>query len=250
MGSVKYFGFGDALQQLNDDAYSSTNNSNKKNLLKEIFDTDSFKRYYDGGDPNDLYTVISYGIDPATGREIFLDRYGKPTFEYYNNAQVKVGNSRPDIAGVIGTNLNYKNFTFNISLGYSSGAQQMASAVYQKVENIKGADFKYNQDKRALYDRWHKPGDVAKFSATSATANNNENFPMSSRFLVTEDYISIDAVSVSYDFKGEWLKIVGLTGANMNMYLNNIGRITSFKEERGIDYPFARTITLSIGLRF
>lgn len=250
LGKVNYFGFGDALFKLNAEASSSTNNTNEKNILKAIYDTDSFKRYYDGGDPNDLYAVRSLGIDPATGREVFIDRYGKPTFEYSNNAQVKVGNSRPDIGGVVGTNLNYKNITFNISFGYSFGATQMASALYQKVENIKPADLKYNQDKRALYDRWYQPGDIAKFSSIDIQKYSDENFPMSSRFLVTEDYISIESVSLSYDFTGKWLKTLGLTGANLNMYLNNIARITSFKEERGIDYPFARTITLAIGLRF
>lgn len=36
----------------------------------------------------------------------------------------------------------------------------------------------YNQDKRALYDRWQKPGDKAKFKAI----DNFESTPMSSRF--------------------------------------------------------------------
>ncbi len=37
-------------------------------------------RYYDGGSPSDLWAVRSCGIDPATGREIFLDKNGEQTF--------------------------------------------------------------------------------------------------------------------------------------------------------------------------
>lgn len=253
IGKSEYFGIGNTLAKLNLEALAASDAKSEANkvLLSALYDTDTFKRYYDGGDPNDLYSVRSLGIDPATGREVFLDAKGNPTFEYVYNAQVKVGNSRPDIAGVIGTNLNYKNFTFNISLGYSFGAQQMASAIYQKVENIDAGSMKYNQDKRALYDRWHKPGDVAKFSSlTEIVQNSTKAKPISSRFLVTEDFLSLESISVGYDFDGEWMKAIGLTGANLNIYLNNIARITSFKEERGIDYPFARSITFAIGLRF
>lgn len=249
IGKSKYFGIGETLNKLNQDALSSLDPSNEKAILGALYDTDALKRYYDGGDPNDLYAVRSLGIDPATGQEVFLDGDGVATFEYINNAQVKVGNSRPDIAGVVGTNLNYKNFTFNVSIGYSFGAQQMASALYQKVENITSSTLRNNQDKRALYERWQKPGDIAKYSSIESIGYTIPK-SMSSRFIVTEDYVSLESVSVGYDFTGKWLKMVGLTGANVNVYLNNIARISSFKEERGIDYPFARTITFALGLRF
>ena len=33
-------------------------------------------------------------------------------------------------------------------------------------------------------------------------------------------------------------------------YMNDIFRISTVKNERGIDYPFARSVSMSLGLRF
>ena len=41
------------------------NNANKSRNLT---------RYYDGASPSDLWAVVSNGIDPMTGREVFVKR--------------------------------------------------------------------------------------------------------------------------------------------------------------------------------
>lgn len=46
----------------------------------------------------------------------------------------------------------------------------MASALYSKVENISEEQIYYNQDKRALHDRWKQPGDKAKFKSIKDTS--------------------------------------------------------------------------------
>ncbi|MFR7808551.1 MAG: hypothetical protein ACLU4N_04335 [Butyricimonas faecihominis] len=38
------------------------------------------------------------------------------------------------------------------------------------MEGLSASDLQYNQDKRALYDRWQKPGDVAKFKRIDDTS--------------------------------------------------------------------------------
>ena len=59
------------------------------------------------------------------------------------------------------------------------------------------AGLKSNQDKRALHDRWQKPGDHAKFKGISLT----ETTPISSRFVLRENYIKAESISVGYDFE-------------------------------------------------
>lgn len=249
IGNVKYFGIGNKLRKLNEESSKITDIDQKNYSLQNIIDSDILKKYHDGGEVNDLYAVRSLGIDPTSGRELFIDENGNQTYKYEEKNSVKVGNSTPDIEGVIGSSLNYKGFTFSINLRYSFGADQMASALYNKVENITTNKLQYNQDKRALYDRWTKPGDNAKFSSL-VNVGSTQIIPMSSRFVVTENYLSFESISVGYETSSEWLRKVGLQGANITAYLSNIGRITSLREERGLDYPFAKTITLSIGLRF
>ena len=100
--------------------------------------------------------------------------------------------------------------------------------------------------KRALYDRWKKPGDKAKFKAI----DDYSSTPMSSRFVVTENTFSGESISIGYDMDAAWLRVAGIQGMNFRVYMNDIFRISSFKEERGLDYPFARSVSFSLGVRF
>jgi TonB-linked SusC/RagA family outer membrane protein len=114
-------------------------------------------RYYDGASPSDLWAVRSNGIDPSTGREVLVAKDGNLTFVHnYSDEQV-VGNSDPDLEGIIGTSFSYKGFNANVGLRYRVGGQIFMQTLYDKVENISAPGRGLNQDKRALYDRWQKP---------------------------------------------------------------------------------------------
>ena len=121
-----------------------------------------------------------------------------------------------------------------------------ASALYNKVENISETALYYNLDRRALSDRWQKPGDKARFKAISI----DDTTPMSSRFVLRENYIAGESISIGYETSARWLHVVGVKGASFRFYMNDIFRLASFKEERGTDYPFSKSFSLSISLRF
>lgn len=46
-------------------------------------DNRSTKRYYDGADPDDIWAVRSAGIDPSTGRELFIKKNGELTYDFH-----------------------------------------------------------------------------------------------------------------------------------------------------------------------
>ena len=188
----------------------------------------------------------SHGIDPSSGREVFIRKDGSYTFKYDANDEVVVGSSAPDLEGVIGTSIYYKGFSASVNLRYSFGADVFASALYNKVENISETALYYNLDRRALSDRWQKPGDRARFKAISI----NDTTPMSSHFVLRENYISGESISIGYETSARWLHVVGVQGASFRLYMNDIFRLASFKEERGTDYPFSKSFSLSISLRF
>ena len=123
---------------------------------------------------------------------------------------------------------------------------RQASALHEKVENIDLNSIVKNQDKRALYDRWKKPGDKAKFKAV----DDYSSTPLSSRFVVTENTFSGESISIGYELNASWLRGAGIEGMNVRFYMNDIFRISTVKNERGIDYPFARSVSMSLGLRF
>ncbi|MDE7128289.1 MAG: TonB-dependent receptor, partial [Bacteroidales bacterium] len=219
---------------------------NSLEFMNQHGSSEVFRRYYDGASPDDIWAVRSLGIDPATGREIFLTRTGEYTFQYNAEDEVKVGSTAPDLEGIIGMTFYYKRFSASINCRYQAGGQIFASALYNKVENLSEQQLYYNVDRRALYDRWQKPGDNAMFKAI----DNLDTTPMSSRFVLDNNVFSFESISVGYDTNAKWLQKIRVQGASIRLYANNIWRISSVKEERGIEYPFANSVSMSISLRF
>lgn len=204
-------------------------------------------RYYDGASPSDLWAVRSLGIDPATGRELFLSKDGTQTFAHNYLDEVVVGNSDPDLEGIVGTSVSYKGFSANIALRYRVGGQIFMQTLYDKVENIPFQNIGLNQDKRALTDRWKKPGDNAKFKAITDITSN----PMSSRFVADNNILSGESISVGYEnSKAKWLRSLRASSVTFRAYMNDIFRIATVMNERGIDYPFARSVSVSAGIQF
>ena len=222
------------------------NIGNSLDFMNQKGSSEVFRRYYDGASPDDIWAVRSMGIDPATGREVFLTKKGEYTFQYNADDEVKVGSTAPDLEGVIGLSFYWKQLSVMVNCRYEYGGQVFASALYNKVENLSEQQLYYNVDRRALYDRWQKPGDNARFKAI----DNLDSTPMSSRFVLDENVLSLESVSVGYDSSARWLQKIRVQGASIRLYANNLFRLSSVKEERGIEYPYANSVTMSISLRF
>ncbi len=226
--------------------YGGFNNSLAA-LNKQMQDNKSFQRFRDGYSPNDLWAVPSLGIDPATGREMFLKKDGQFTFDWDANDIVRVGNSRPLLQGTFGSNLSYKGFSFGFLASYKWKGDVFNNAMFNRVENISYNSLMFNQDKRALYDRWKKPGDITQFKAIGNTVST----PISSRFLQEESTVQFESVNASYDFvEQRWLKKAGMTNLRLTAYMNNVWRLSTVRRERGIDYPFSRQVAFSISTTF
>ncbi|MBQ8501534.1 MAG: SusC/RagA family TonB-linked outer membrane protein [Bacteroides sp.] len=215
----------------------------------EIFNTEgrennSTKRYYDGADPDDLWAVRSAGIDPATGREIFIKKNGELTYDFSYEDEVIIGSGRPKFEGTIGSNFAWKGFSCSFDFRYRLGGYAFNSVLFNKVENISTSSLIYNQDKRALYDRWQNPGDIAQFKNIA----NSVSTPMSSRFIQKDNTLSLESFRIGYEFSSEVAKHLGVSSLRLNAYMNDIFRISSIKMERGTSYPFARSVSFSLSL--
>jgi len=227
----RYGGIGSKLSSLNTLALTSN----------------SLARYQDGHSPDDIWAVKSAGIDPATGQEIFIKKDGTQTFIYNPDDIVRVGNTQPAIQGVINSTFTYKNFSVGMYVRYSLGGAVFNSALYTKVENISSSQIVFNQDARALTERWQAPGDVAQFKAISLLTTT----PMTSRFVEKDNHFDGESFSLSYRLTNQWLlHNLGIQTLNLAAYTNEIFRIESILSERGIDYPYARTVSFSLNASF
>lgn len=214
-------------------------------LNEQMSDNLSLQRYINGFSPDDLWAVRSLGIEPSTGRELFLSKDGQKTFEYNPADVVVIGNARPWLDGFVNTMVAYKGFSLGAYFRYSLRKELLNDALYEKVENIDFDDLSANQDRRALYDRWQEPGDQARFRGIALL----ETVPMSSRFIQRENLFSGDALSIGYTFdanRNRFVERLRLKQLRLTGYANDFLRLSNVLAERGTQYPFAKTYSFSL----
>ena len=187
----------------------------------------------------------SLGINPADGEELFLDRSGNVTSEWSASQQQIIGNTEPKGQGAFGINIRWKRLSLYTSFMYQFGGQQYNSTLLTKVECVNLAN--NNADKRVLTERWQKPGDVTPLKNI---ANRNLTTQSTSRFVQDDNELSINSLSLSYDFNPQWVRRIGLDMLGITASTNDLATFSSIKRERGLDYPFARTFSLCLNVSF
>lgn len=201
-------------------------------------------KYFEGCSMNAIWAVPSLGIDPQNGKEIFVKRDGTVTYEYDMNDQVVCGDTQPKWNGLFGINGEINGWGWNISMNYRWGGQIYNSTLVSKVEN---ADIHYNVDKRVMTERWQKPGDMALYKAITDLST---TYP-TSRFVQDYNLFTLSSLSVYYDFRNcKFVKNSFLERMKITAYTNDLFVISSIKTERGTDYPYARTFSLSAQVTF
>lgn len=200
--------------------------------------------YEEGNSVTSIYAVRSLGIDPSNGKEMYLTKNGVKTYTWNSADQVCVGDTRPTMEGVFGTSLNWGDFSFSANFRYSFGGQVYNSTLADRVEN---ANLYQNADRRVYEERWRKPGDVTMFKDVKDTSRTRQT----SRFVQDNDYISCESISLGYDITSpKVLNFIGAERLRVTGYLNDICRWSTVKQERGLDYPFARRYAFSLNVSF
>lgn len=59
-----------------------------------------------------------------------------------------------------------------------------------------------------------------------------------------------ESFNIGYEFPDRIARRMGLGAMNIQITMTDAFRVSSVRVERGIDYPFARTVTMSLGLTF
>ncbi|WP_167610842.1 SusC/RagA family TonB-linked outer membrane protein [Maribellus sediminis] len=212
--------------------------------LESAATTNPNKLFREGYSINTIWVVRSLGIDPSTGKEIYVRKNGEKTFIWSAADLIDGGNSEPKYRGNINSTLRYKKLTVNMSFGYRLGGQSYNNTLIDKVEN---ANFRYNVDSRVYDDRWQEPGDEAAFKGLMV---NTTTFK-STRFVQNENTLTFNNLNLRYDFSSsEFLKSKGIQNFMLTANTSNLFYISTVKQERGINYPFARNFSLGLSVIF
>lgn len=221
----------DAIKKANEQ-YSST------------FSGSALLEYREGQSLDELYVLRSAGVDPLTGKRLYIANDGTVTTNVSGIDKVAVGNGQPKINGRLGTGFRWKGLNVDLSFGFRLGGKKLNSTLLNKVEN---AVVTSNQDRRVITGRWRKPGDITPYKSLSGTADNS--FP-NDLFVFTENTFTFNNASIAYDFPLSWIKNLGMSRLSLTGSLSDIFYISNIKQERGTDYPYSIKPTFSLSCTF
>lgn len=236
------------------------NAAHNRNVIKEISNRlealneqrresvdDPQTLYEEGKSTSGLYTVPSLGIDPATGQELYLKRDGSKTFVWDPADKIYIGETTPKWNGAINSSFIWKNWSVALGFTYTLGEKYYNQTLVDKIENARAG---YNLDKRALTHRWSETNRNAKYKAITI---NGSNTPQSSRFVQDRNTLTFSSITAGYRFdqsKYNFLKACRISSCNLNFSMNDVAVLSTVKTERGLEYPYARTFNLSLGIVF
>ena len=223
----------DALKRMNDENASSNTSASPR------------FQYREGESPSAIYAVRSAGIDPASGKEIFIKKDGTYTYTYDAKDQVSVGNSSPKLQGSISSQLSYKSFSLSMNFSYRFGGDIYNSTRVSKIENI---DPQKNVDVRAFTERWHKPGDLVPYLNISTTGG--KSYVYTDRFVERDNELWLSNLYLQYNVPDNIAKKLNAHKILLGIGTEDLFRLTSAKYERGTAYPYSRNVSLTASVTF
>lgn len=231
------------------------NDSIDQHFKEDRDENQPFLKYVEGGSLTSIFGMRSLGIDPATGDEILLKRNGEQTKTWSSSEQTVLGNTEPDAQGTFGINVTWKNWSLYATFMYEFGGDAYNQTLVDKVENAN--IYTMNVDKRILTERWQKPGDVKKYRKLALRENKGSfSIPTTrptERFVQKNNNLSLNSITLGYSLQADshrWLKTSGISMLRFEIGANELFYWSSIKAERGLSYPFARTMNFSLNLTF
>lgn len=222
----------DALKEMNE----------RNQAMASLYDY-PLPQYAEGESVTAMKLVRSAGIDPATGKEVYIKRNGERTFTYDATDKVLVGDTQPAYNGTFNTSVYWKGFTVYALLTMRFGGWIYNTTRATKVE---GSDPKYNADKRVFGDRWKQPGDITAYKniADSSTPRQTD------RFAEKENNVTLGTLNFSYEVPQSLCRQWHLRNLRCGINFTDILRLSNVKIERGTDYLYSEGFEINLSTIF
>lgn len=182
-----------------------------------------------------IYAIRTAGVDPASGRRIFLDGtgrkvlfeqvpvYGKNQWEYEDGTKapaistasdaVVYKNTTPKVYGGVTNTFTYKNFSLNALVTYQFGGY-----MYYGTQGTL-MDFRFMNNSTLVLNRWRKPGDytdVPKVQDGDFTSW-GYSLPITAN-VYSSDYIRLKNLTLTYALPTKLLKKAQI--ADMSLFVS------------------------------
>jgi TonB-linked SusC/RagA family outer membrane protein len=166
------------------------------------------------------------GVDPETGRYLFADKDGKPTFDPISGVDdVLFTDNLPKFYGGIQNNFQFKGFEIDVLFQF---AKQKGAGYF--FGNLPGS-FSTNQPVTVL-NRWKQPGDEAsiqKYNSTASLFMGWANAQFYSDAGVTDaSYIRLKNLSLSWQLPLAWKRKLRMQQARIYAHGQNLFTFTNY----------------------
>lgn len=226
-------------------------NNNMLSLAEDKSNSTPVLIYQDGYSMNTIWAVPSAGIDPSTGNEIYIKKDGTLTYTYDSDDLVAAGDATIKYRGNFGFTGEWENIGMSLTMSYYAGGQMYNYTLVDRVEN---ADISGNVDKRVLTGRWQEAGQEALYKLlgtyTVEGVSTQEVTRATTRFVQNYNQLNFGSLSLYYEFPTEMISKLKMQRLRASWYINNFATISSIDIERGLTYPFSRTMSFALSATF
>ena len=229
------------------------------NLINDEEEIQIGGRVYEVGEaPAQLEYVPYAGVNPATGRPMYLDIDGNLTYNPSDQDNRYFGNDDPDYFGGFQNTVRVGPVTLDAFVQYDFGRTTLNNDRFFSDSQL----FVVNSPQFLFDNRWQQPGDVA--SQPAPYPSNVVLYPdgttqaeFTSRFVEDASYVRLKLVSLSYQLPAGLFQRAGLPLQNALIYVQGENLLTA-TNYRGLDpelvgnglaeYPQARNIIAGVRL--
>lgn len=187
-----------------------------------------------------IFTQVYAGVNPATGRPMFVDTFNNLTYLPQLRDRRYIGDQEPDYIGGFGHTFSYKGFALDALFTYEYGRMATDGQVNFMLEN---GNRTFNTLRFAYEGRWTKPGDVTSYPRifdTGTEPGGVNHVTGSSRIWRKADFIRLRDIRLSYTFPTSIVSRLKLSSATFYVQGQNLWTYT---EWWGYDPEFVGTTT-------
>ena len=210
-----------------------------------------------GRSNNSVFTQIYKGVNPATGRPMYLDTFNNVTYLPQARDRRYIGDQEPDYFGGLTNIFSFKGFTINTLFNYEYGRLATDGQVNFMTEN---GNRTFNSLKEPYDTRWKQPGDIThtpRIFDTGAEPGGVNHVSGSSRLWRKADFIRLRDIKISYNIPSNLLSNLKLSsavfyvqGQNLFTYTNYWGYDPEFVGASTGIIPQTRNINVGLQVGF